>query len=152
MSTLTCVCPRSNPRCPTNARPWSQLVTPENRVLCTPDAVDLVDRLLRYDRQARLTAREAMAHPYSAPIRAELGVAEGGAQSTSDVPSTSAVPSTSGITSTSGVPSTSGITSTSGVPSTSGAPSETGVRGTNDDSQQMQAEPSVADACEQAAK
>ena len=158
VSTLTCVCPRSNPRCPTNARPWSQLVTPENRVLCTPDAVDLVDRLLRYDHQERLTAREAMAHPYFAPIRAELGVAEGGAQSTSDVPSTSAVPNTSGITSTSGVPSTSGAPNTGGVPSTnaapstSGAPSEKGVRGTNDDSQEMQVEPSAAEGCEQAAK
>ena len=66
----------SNPRCPTNSRPWSQLFTAENQRLCTAEAVDLVDRLLRYDHQERLTAREAMAHPYFAPIRAELGVNE----------------------------------------------------------------------------
>lgn len=30
----------------------------------TSEALDLLDKLLRYDHQKRLTAREAQAHPY----------------------------------------------------------------------------------------
>lgn len=30
----------------------------------TPEALDFLDKLLRYDHQDRLTAREAMEHPY----------------------------------------------------------------------------------------
>lgn len=30
----------------------------------SPEALDFLDKLLRYDHQARLTAREAMEHPY----------------------------------------------------------------------------------------
>lgn len=32
---------------------------------------DLLDKLLRYDHQERLTAREAMAHPYFDKVREE---------------------------------------------------------------------------------
>lgn len=48
---------------------WSKLVTPENAHLCTPEALDFVDHLLRYDHQERLTAREALDHPWLAPVR-----------------------------------------------------------------------------------
>jgi len=34
------------------------------------DAIDFVSHLLRYDHQERLTAKEAMEHPYFAPVRA----------------------------------------------------------------------------------
>jgi casein kinase II subunit alpha len=47
------------------------LVTPENKHLAHSDAIDFLDRLLRYDHQERMTAAEAMMHPYLAPIRAE---------------------------------------------------------------------------------
>jgi casein kinase II subunit alpha len=30
----------------------------------SPEALDFLDKLLRYDHQERLTAREAMDHPY----------------------------------------------------------------------------------------
>lgn len=30
----------------------------------SPEALDLLDKLLRYDHQQRLTAAEAMQHPY----------------------------------------------------------------------------------------
>jgi casein kinase II subunit alpha len=50
---------------------WAKLVTPENKHLAHPEAIDFLDRLLRYDHQERMTAAEAMQHPYLAPIRAE---------------------------------------------------------------------------------
>jgi len=50
-------------------KPWSRFITIENQHLVSDAAIDLVDKLLRYDHQERLTAVEAMAHPYFAPIR-----------------------------------------------------------------------------------
>lgn len=43
---------------------WSSFITPENKHIATADALDLLDRMLRYDHQERLTAAECMAHPY----------------------------------------------------------------------------------------
>ncbi len=43
---------------------FSKFVTPENRHVANPEALDLLDKLLRFDHQERLTAREAMSHPY----------------------------------------------------------------------------------------
>ncbi|KAJ8333682.1 hypothetical protein SKAU_G00410010 [Synaphobranchus kaupii] len=43
---------------------WEQFVQSENQHLVSPEALDLLDKLLRYDHQQRLTATEAMAHPY----------------------------------------------------------------------------------------
>lgn len=40
----------------------------ENQHLVTPEALDFLDKLLRYDHQERLTAREAMEHPYFYPV------------------------------------------------------------------------------------
>jgi casein kinase II subunit alpha len=34
-----------------------------------PEAIDFLDKLLRYDHQTRLTAKEAMNHPYFYPVR-----------------------------------------------------------------------------------
>uniref|UniRef100_A0A0D9VR05 Protein HEADING DATE 6 n=1 Tax=Leersia perrieri TaxID=77586 RepID=A0A0D9VR05_9ORYZ len=51
-------------------KPWSKFINPENRHLVSPEAIDFLDRLLRYDHQDRLTAREAMAHPYFQQVRA----------------------------------------------------------------------------------
>ena len=36
----------------------------ENHHLVTPEALDFLDRLLRYDHFERFTAQEAMDHPY----------------------------------------------------------------------------------------
>ncbi|KAG2425790.1 hypothetical protein HXX76_013415 [Chlamydomonas incerta] len=49
---------------------WQRFVTPDNQHLVSPEAIDFVDKLLRYDHQERLTCTEAMSHPYLAPIRA----------------------------------------------------------------------------------
>jgi len=51
-------------------KPWTRFINAENNHLVSEAAIDLVDKLLRYDHQERLTAQEAMAHPYFAPIRA----------------------------------------------------------------------------------
>ncbi|SCU78488.1 LADA_0A05864g1_1 [Lachancea dasiensis] len=51
-------------------RPWHRFVNDSNRHLSgNDDIIDLVDALLRYDHQERLTAREAMEHPWFSPIR-----------------------------------------------------------------------------------
>ncbi|TFJ86085.1 hypothetical protein NSK_002905 [Nannochloropsis salina CCMP1776] len=61
-------------------KPWQKFVTPENRALVSDEAIDFIGQLLRYDHQERLTAQEAMAHPYFAPVRASAGTgAAGGA-------------------------------------------------------------------------
>ena len=36
------------------------------------EAIDFLDKLLRYDHQERLTAQEAQNHPYFDPVRALL--------------------------------------------------------------------------------
>ncbi|PVU95892.1 hypothetical protein BB561_001523 [Smittium simulii] len=43
---------------------WDKFVNEKNSHLATPEAIDFLDRLLRYDHQERLTAKEAMSHPY----------------------------------------------------------------------------------------
>ena len=63
----------------THARkPWARFITNENSHLVSEQAIDLLDKLLRYDHQDRLTAQEAMAHPFFAPVRAAEAVGEQG--------------------------------------------------------------------------
>lgn len=45
-------------------KPWSMFVTPENQHLVSTEALDLLDKLLRYDHMERITSDEALAHPY----------------------------------------------------------------------------------------
>ncbi|XP_052229917.1 casein kinase II subunit alpha isoform X3 [Dreissena polymorpha] len=52
---------------------WERFVHSENQHLVSPEALDYLDKLLRYDHQERLTAREAMEHPYFYPIVKEQG-------------------------------------------------------------------------------
>ncbi|CAG8948774.1 hypothetical protein HYFRA_00001896 [Hymenoscyphus fraxineus] len=49
---------------------WHSFVNSENQRFVSNEAIDFLDKLLRYDHQERLTAKEAMAHPYFAPVRA----------------------------------------------------------------------------------
>ena len=53
-------------------KPWSRFVTPENQHFVYDEAIDFLDKLLRYDHQERLTAQEAQNHPYFDPVRALL--------------------------------------------------------------------------------
>uniref|UniRef100_A0A7N4PN48 Casein kinase II subunit alpha n=2 Tax=Metatheria TaxID=9263 RepID=A0A7N4PN48_SARHA len=77
---------------------WERFVHSENQHLVSPEALDFLDKLLRYDHQSRLTAREAMEHPYFYPI-----VKDQARMGTSNMPSGSTPVSTanmmSGITS-----------------------------------------------------
>ena len=43
---------------------WERFVHGENQHLVSAEALDFLDKLLRYDHQERLTAREAMEHQY----------------------------------------------------------------------------------------
>jgi len=54
-------------------KPWSKFVTPDNAHLVSPEALDFLDKLLRYDHQERLTCQEAMAHPYFNIVREREG-------------------------------------------------------------------------------
>jgi len=53
---------------PHQRTPWKSLIDDNNK-LARPDALDFVDRVLRYDPQARLTASEALDHPYLWPLK-----------------------------------------------------------------------------------
>ncbi|KAJ2395542.1 Casein kinase II subunit alpha, partial [Coemansia sp. RSA 2603] len=48
---------------------WHKFITIENQRFVSPEAIDFLDRLLRYDHMERLTAKEAMSHPYFDPVR-----------------------------------------------------------------------------------
>ncbi|GAA5833845.1 hypothetical protein JCM3766R1_002450 [Sporobolomyces carnicolor] len=50
-------------------KPWKKFVTSENQKYISDEALDLVDRLLRYDHVTRPTAKEAMDHPYFDQVR-----------------------------------------------------------------------------------
>lgn len=50
-------------------QPWRKFVNDDNRHLVTPEALDLLTKLLTYDHHARPTAAEATAHDYFAPLR-----------------------------------------------------------------------------------
>lgn len=45
-------------------KPWTRFITSENQRYISNEAIDFLDKLLRYDHQERLTAREAQSQPY----------------------------------------------------------------------------------------
>ncbi|KAJ1906745.1 Casein kinase II subunit alpha [Tieghemiomyces parasiticus] len=45
-------------------KPWVRFVTVENSRFVSTEALDFLDRLLKYDHQERPTCQEAMQHPY----------------------------------------------------------------------------------------
>lgn len=63
----------------THARkPFARFVTPETAHLANSEALSFLEGLLKYDHADRLTAAEAMAHPYFAAVRAAAAAAAGG--------------------------------------------------------------------------
>ncbi|KAH8804451.1 casein kinase II [Xylogone sp. PMI_703] len=54
-------------QCP--KKDWQDLLNDENQKFVTNEAIDLLDKLLRYDHQERLTAKAAMRHPFFKPVR-----------------------------------------------------------------------------------
>jgi len=55
-------------------KPWTRFITSENQRYISNEAIDFLDKLLRYDHQERLTAREAQAQAYFDPVRTEAPV------------------------------------------------------------------------------
>lgn len=53
---------------------WERFIHSENQHLVSPEAIDFLDKLLRYNHQERLTAREAMDHPYFYKVAKEQGL------------------------------------------------------------------------------
>ena len=45
-------------------QPWTRFVSADNQHLATTEALDLLDKMLRYDHHQRLSAREAQSHAY----------------------------------------------------------------------------------------
>ncbi|XP_043514009.1 casein kinase II subunit alpha isoform X1 [Frieseomelitta varia] len=52
---------------------WERFMHSENQHLVSHESLDFLDKLLRYDHYERLTAREAMEHPYFYPIVKDQG-------------------------------------------------------------------------------
>lgn len=52
-------------------QPWTRFITPDNQQLATPEAMDLLEKMLRYDHCQRLTAQEARSHAYFNVVRLE---------------------------------------------------------------------------------
>ncbi|KAM0683747.1 Casein kinase II subunit alpha' [Mitosporidium daphniae] len=48
---------------------WAKFILPENEHLASQEALHLIDNLLRYDHQERLTTIDAMKHPFFDPVR-----------------------------------------------------------------------------------
>jgi len=48
---------------------WKSFIDTNNAKLATDDAIDLLDKLLRYDHQERLSPKEAMEHPFFYPLK-----------------------------------------------------------------------------------
>ena len=49
-------------------KPWSTFVNDENIHLINNEAIDFLDKLLCYDHEQRMTAKEAMQHPYISKV------------------------------------------------------------------------------------
>lgn len=73
---------------------------PENQRFISNEAIDFLDKLLRYDHQERLTAQEAMAHAYFEPVRKNEAAAAAAAAASSSTTATSSAavsPTTGGV-------------------------------------------------------
>lgn len=102
---------------------WERFVHSENQHLVSVEALDLLDKLLRYDHQERISAREAMEHPYFHPVvkeQARLAGPMGGAANVAAYPGNAASPPTSAVSAASV-----DMTSVTGAPPTMTAPTLT---------------------------
>jgi len=48
--------------------PWSEFISERNQQYCDDNAIDLLDKMLKFDKNERITPRQAMQHPYFEPI------------------------------------------------------------------------------------
>jgi len=75
---------------------WERFVHSENQHLVSPEALDFLDKLLRYDHAERLTAREAMEHPYFAPVKEAAAAASALGASAGQTTAAAKISSTAG--------------------------------------------------------
>ncbi|CAO3671966.1 unnamed protein product [Rhizopus stolonifer] len=54
------------------AASWTRFMNVQNEKYMSEELLDLLSKLLQYDHQDRPTAKEAMAHPFFAPIRDQM--------------------------------------------------------------------------------
>ncbi|GLI71650.1 hypothetical protein VaNZ11_016929 [Volvox africanus] len=54
-------------------KPWTRFINTDNQHLASPEAIDFIDKLLRYDHQDRITSKDALNHPYFDPVRGMSG-------------------------------------------------------------------------------
>jgi casein kinase II subunit alpha len=50
-------------------QPWTSFLDFSNSFLPSPEGLDLLSKLLQYDHDERLTAKQAMEHPFFDPVR-----------------------------------------------------------------------------------
>jgi len=50
-------------------KPWNSFINSENKHFCTPDAMDLLQKMLVYDHFKRIVPKDALNHPYFDPIK-----------------------------------------------------------------------------------
>lgn len=50
-------------------KPWSHFINNNNKMLCCDEAIDLLSKMLVYDKNLRINCKDAMAHAYFDPIR-----------------------------------------------------------------------------------
>ena len=50
-------------------KPWNKFINHMNEGLISEEALDLLDSMLRYDHAERITPKDAMDHPYFAPLK-----------------------------------------------------------------------------------
>jgi len=48
---------------------WEKFINPTCAALANSEALDLLSKMLRYDHAERLTPKDAMEHPYFAPVK-----------------------------------------------------------------------------------
>ena len=53
-------------------KPWTKFINEENKHLCSNEALDLLSKMLVYDRAQRITPKEAMMHPYFKEVREKI--------------------------------------------------------------------------------
>jgi len=52
----------------TEPLPWKAFINEKNKDRVNPEGLDLLSKMLQYDKNKRITPTEAMKHPYFAPI------------------------------------------------------------------------------------
>eukprot|EP01006_Ploeotia_vitrea_P016289 TRINITY_DN46884_c0_g1_i1.p2 TRINITY_DN46884_c0_g1~~TRINITY_DN46884_c0_g1_i1.p2 ORF type:complete len:366 (+),score=36.15 TRINITY_DN46884_c0_g1_i1:61-1158(+) len=73
----------------TARKPWTTFINKDNKHLCSPEAIDFLDKLLQYDHMERPTAVQAMEHPYFYPVVGNSAAQDSAASPTASATTTS---------------------------------------------------------------